>query len=233
MNWVQDLLNKKAQIDLDKANRELQKVNKDIQRAGRDLQSEFEALLDRVADTLPFVESRREQQIRHQEQQAQAVFTIVVGAFVGAVLMFFFDPEQGRRRRALLRDQIMRATQQAEDQAAELGQRAKNSYQETRSNVENATNTLQKRAQDAQYQVRAGMDYLQETIEEVTDVDLVQRVRSELSNHVWQPHLLDVTAENGKITLRGQLPQDQINRLMSAIAAIPGVREVENDLHTI
>lgn len=233
MNWVQDLLNKKAQIDLDKANRELSKVNKDIQRAGRDLQSEFESLLDRVADTLPFVESRREQQARHHQEQAQAMFTIVVGAFVGAVLMFFFDPEQGRRRRALLRDQITRATESAEDRANELGKRAKETYQETRSNVESAANTLQNRAQDAQYQVRAGMDYLQETIEEVTDVDLVQRVRSELSNHVWQPHLLDVSAENGKITLRGQLPQDQINRLMTAIAAIPGVREVENDLHTI
>lgn len=34
---------------------------------------------------------------------------LLIGAAVGGAAMYFFDPDRGRRRRALLRDQALKA----------------------------------------------------------------------------------------------------------------------------
>ncbi len=51
------------------------------------------------------------------------------GLLVGAGLMYLFDPRQGRRRRALVRDRAVRAGHEIEDElegrARDLGHRAK------------------------------------------------------------------------------------------------------------
>ena len=65
----------------------------------------------------------------------------VLGAFgIGALAMYFFDPVSGRRRRALLRDQLVHAqheiTDYAEDTAKDLRNRAYGLVAEARSIVE-------------------------------------------------------------------------------------------------
>jgi hypothetical protein len=69
------------------------------------------------------------------------MFFRVLGAFgMGALAMYFFDPVSGRRRRALLRDQVVRAqhdiTDYAEGTAKDLRNRAYGLVAEARSVVE-------------------------------------------------------------------------------------------------
>jgi len=40
---------------------------------------------------------------------------VLVGIGIGALLLFIADPRSGRRRRALARDQIVRATRKTHD----------------------------------------------------------------------------------------------------------------------
>jgi len=67
---------------------------------------------------------------------------LATGLAVGAAAMFIFDPEQGRRRRALARDQIVRYGNEASDYAAgtakDLRNRAYGVAAETRGAVNGA-----------------------------------------------------------------------------------------------
>lgn len=59
------------------------------------------------------------------------------GLGVGAALMYLFDPEEGNRRRAVLRDKAMSISNKAQDamtgRAQDLSNRAKGLLHETRS----------------------------------------------------------------------------------------------------
>ena len=67
-------------------------------------------------------------------------FWTALGAFgVGALVMYIFDPQQGRRRRALARDQLVHAQRQISETATatyeDLRNRAQGLYAQTRSAV--------------------------------------------------------------------------------------------------
>jgi hypothetical protein len=67
----------------------------------------------------------------------QSHFWTAVGAFgLGALVMYIFDPQQGRRRRALARDQLAHAQRRIGDTAnatyQDLRNRAYGLYAETR-----------------------------------------------------------------------------------------------------
>jgi hypothetical protein len=51
---------------------------------------------------------------------------LLVGAGLGACLMYFLDPQVGRRRRAGVRDQAVRLTHKVEDAAGTVAQDARN-----------------------------------------------------------------------------------------------------------
>lgn len=65
---------------------------------------------------------------------------LATGLAVGAAAMFIFDPDQGRRRRALARDKIVRYGNEASDFAAgtakDLSNRAYGVVAETRGAVQ-------------------------------------------------------------------------------------------------
>ena len=46
---------------------------------------------------------------RHDNSTSTFLLGAATGLFLGALAMFVFDPEQGRRRRAIARDKMMRA----------------------------------------------------------------------------------------------------------------------------
>ena len=60
---------------------------------------------------------------------------LATGLFIGALAMFVFDPQQGRRRRALARDKVVRYGTDAADYvsttAKDLGNRAYGVAKET------------------------------------------------------------------------------------------------------
>jgi hypothetical protein len=142
-----------------------------------------------------------------------ARLTFMAGSgLCGAALMYFFDPERGRRRRNMTRDQLVARVRRAGRAAISAGRGA---------------------AADA-YGVshRIGNLVPHET-EQPDDETLRQRVESMLFRDRDIPKgNLNLTCENGTVILRGELdsPED-ILRLERRVERVPGVRGVQNLVH--
>jgi osmotically-inducible protein OsmY len=130
---------------------------------------------------------------------------ILIG--LGAVLMYFLDPDSGRRRRALLRDKwtrmVHRGTDAARATAKDLGNRASGVVAEAKSSVSE---------------------------DHPTDEVLVSRVRSEMGRAVSQPKSIEVIANQGRVTLTGTVSAEEQNALLACVRSVRGVKDVENRL---
>jgi BON domain len=129
------------------------------------------------------------------------------GIGIGAALMYFFDPDRGRRRRALLRDKLVSCTNQTEMYAGK------------------AARDLRNRAQGLVAEL--GNNFRSE---EVTDEQLVARVRAELGRHAVHQRALEITASEGRVTLRGPALASEVDELLSAVASVRGVAGVDSQL---
>jgi osmotically-inducible protein OsmY len=133
---------------------------------------------------------------------------VILAVLGGAGLMYFLDPDAGRRRRALVRDQIVKARHQ----------------------IEEKTEAAQKQAANkAQGVVAETQSHLRQQ-PEVDDYTLAARVRSEMGRVVSHSRAIDASVYQGRVTLRGNILADEVDRLMSTVRAVPGVREVDNQL---
>jgi uncharacterized membrane protein len=126
---------------------------------------------------------------------------------IGAGLMYFLDPAAGRRRRALVRDKVIRGWNKAgnaiEATACDLSNRARGLMAEARSFVSCGA---------------------------VLDEVLVERVRSKIGRVVSHPSAIEVTADQGRVTLRGPVLGKEVGNLLSTISSVRGVVDVENRL---
>jgi uncharacterized membrane protein len=69
--------------------------------------------------------------------------------------------------------------------------------------------------------------------EEPPDAEvLVARVRSKIGRLVSHPSSLEVSADNGVVTLRGPILEHELGGLLACVGAVSGVREVRNELET-
>ena len=132
---------------------------------------------------------------------------VLTGFGLGAGLMYFLDPERGRRRRALVRDKLAHTANVSSDAVGTTGR------------------DLTHRAGGAMARVRG-------TLRRGTadDVVLVERVRAQLGRVVSHPHAVRVDGADGRVTLRGPILQAEVNQLIHAVERVPGVREVVNNL---
>lgn len=131
---------------------------------------------------------------------------------LGASLMYVLDPQRGRRRRALVRDQVVHGGHIIED---------------TGKRVVGVSRDLRNRARGAAAEIRSrfqgdGSD----------DGRLDARVRSELGRKIPDYDALTVSVHDGKVTLRGTVSGDNAERAVSAARHVRGVSEVENLLQT-
>ncbi|MBV8233695.1 MAG: BON domain-containing protein [Planctomycetaceae bacterium] len=129
---------------------------------------------------------------------------------LGAGLMYFLDPDRGRRRRALVRDQVVHALSEIDDAigviSRDLGNRSRGAWAGVRS--------LRGRL--------AG--------EAVPDEVLAERVRSEMGRFVSHPGSIEVEARGGRVTLSGPILAHEVDGLLAAVARVPGVQRVEERL---
>jgi hypothetical protein len=132
---------------------------------------------------------------------------IAVGAGIGAVLAFIFDPQVGGRRRALVRDKFVRATRK------------------TRDGVDAVSRDFANRTRGIAAATRARLGH-----EEVDDWRLVERVRARLGRVVSHPRAIDVHVSNGAVTLIGPILAGEVDRVVSAVASVRGVEAVLNEL---
>lgn len=133
--------------------------------------------------------------------------TLISGIGLGAALMYVLDPEKGRRRRALVRDQVTHAIHKSRDAVDATARDVRN---RARGLVADASSLFSR--------------------EVVSDEVLVDRVRSKMGRAVSHPHAIQVTATEGRVTLSGAILESEVDDLLKCVAAVPGVAAVENHL---
>jgi uncharacterized membrane protein len=119
---------------------------------------------------------------------------------VGAALMYGLDPNQGRRRRARLRDEA--------DHLAHAAVRSANKA------VEDASHRVH--GVGARLRSLAGSG-------RVDDPVLAERVRSCLGRLSSHPHALRVTVKDGVVELQGPVLAEEVRALLTRVRRVPGV----------
>jgi hypothetical protein len=132
---------------------------------------------------------------------------LLTGLGLGVGLMYFMDPERGRRRRALVRDKAAHATRictgTVSATCADLAHRSAGIFARAR---------------------RLGRH------DPVDDDVLVERVRAKLGRLVSYPHAINVKASDGCVHLRGVILESEVPGLVRTISRVSGVRDVVNAL---
>jgi hypothetical protein len=129
-------------------------------------------------------------------------------ASAGAALMYFLDPEVGRRRRALVRDQLVHWTLQARDEVA---------------------TELRDVAHRVQGMLAVAQRALIGTGEAVADPVLAERVRARLGV-LDHPGGITVRAEDGRVHLGGRVLGYEAERARQIAGRTRGVRVVLDEL---
>jgi osmotically-inducible protein OsmY len=133
---------------------------------------------------------------------------LILGILLGAGLMYLLDPDRGRRRRALIRDQVVHGAHEIEDFGGEVASRARH---------------LRNRARGAMIEVRT-----RSMQEEIEDSVLAARIRAELGRLIPDPGSVQVSAEHGRVTLRGAAADQEMRALVDGVQEMPGVHDVIN-----
>ena len=142
---------------------------------------------------------------------------ILGGVGLGALLMYYFDRASGRRRRALVRDQIVHivhvVTRRVPDRIEQRGRFFRGVARGLRHEAAGVVLNGRESAVD--------------------DETLVDRVRSEvLGARGIKAGEIHLDAYEGAVTLRGQLQYpDEIRRLIEDTSRVEGVRRVRSYLH--
>ena len=133
----------------------------------------------------------------------------VAAALAGVGLMYFFDPRSGRRRRALVSDQINRGLRDSREFA-----------QKVRVDTDNRVRGLYHQSRSA---LRRGA-----TDDEV----LGERIRSALGRIASHPGAIEVSCTDGVVRLGGDVLSEESDRILSGVRSVPGVSDVMNEMRT-
>jgi osmotically-inducible protein OsmY len=136
---------------------------------------------------------------------------LALGGLLGAAIAYLLDPQNGRRRRAMLRDRSAALVRQGGRSTARAGRAV---------------------AADA-YGVAQKAQHLKEEPKEFDDATLAQKVQSEIFRDADVPKgQINVNAEDGIVVLRGEVEQPElIEELVERTRKVQGVRDVQNLLH--
>ncbi len=129
------------------------------------------------------------------------------GIGLGAGLMYLFDPDKGRRRRATARDSAHHIVNAFDD-------------------------AVGKTSRDLSNRARGLVAELDSIFRcEAADDDVIaERIRSKLGRAVSHPHAIHVAINQGRVTLSGQVLASEVDRLLKRVWSVRGVTGVENRL---
>jgi len=137
------------------------------------------------------------------------LLTTLAALAAGATAMYYLDPETGRRRRAVALDKAGSATQRAGTLAQAQGRHAFDRLKGI---------------------LATGRAQLAGTGAPLDDRKLHDRVRARLGRLVAHPKAVQVIVVEGRVRLTGDVSAREVDRLVSTVCGIPGVRSVENVL---
>lgn len=133
---------------------------------------------------------------------------LAIGLGLGAIVSYLFDPDGGRRRRAMIRDKGVR------------------SWFQTQEMLRTATRDLEHRVQG----LAVGLPRSLQGDDQVSDDILVERVRSRLGRVCSHPHALRVLAHDGVVTIEGPILEDEVAPLLVAVRSVRGVKDLVDNL---
>ena len=133
--------------------------------------------------------------------------SMLAGMGFGAMLMYLFDPQRGRRRRSITRDKLMH-TMRSSAHGLDIGRR-----------------DLSNRVRGRIAEVRHRLDG-----SSVPDRVLEARVRSRIGRVVSHPRAIRIDARGGAVHITGPVLTHEVNDLLRIASAVPGVREMTHQL---
>lgn len=129
------------------------------------------------------------------------------GLGLGAGAMYWFDPQYGKRRRALLRDQGAGSVRRANEW------------------IDKAVRDLRHRVEGTIAEATSMLDFTTPP-----DIKLCERIRARLGHVASHPRLIEVAVQDGHVILAGHAPADEIGRIVLSISTVHGVRSLDNEL---
>ena len=135
------------------------------------------------------------------------IIQAAIGIGAGAAAMYLFDPTRGRARRHKLLDRSGRACRRSGRLLEGIGKHLANRI----SGIAAGTGAA-----------------LRNTA--ISDEQLVGRVRAKLGRLCSHAHAIEVSAQRGRVTLRGPVLASEARRLVHALKRLPGIVKLENQL---
>lgn len=142
-----------------------------------------------------------------REESESSGTALLGGIALGAGLMYFLDPSEGGRRRAMARDRAVRALTRVGGEIVarvhHLGSRAAGIVTSVGSHVRE---------------------------EQPLDEVIVKRVRAVMGHSVSHPGVVAVTAHGGNVLLSGPIIAREVEGLLSRVRKVRGVKSVRSNL---
>jgi uncharacterized membrane protein len=134
--------------------------------------------------------------------------SLLWGAAIGAGLMYFYDPQNGNRRKARFRDQVV--------------------HMRVKSNeaLDTAVSDLRNRVSGL---LAEGTAMVSEG--KIPDSVLEARVKSRLGYFTRHPGAIQVSAKNGTVILSGDVLANDVDNVFREVSRTRGAENVENKLH--
>lgn len=136
--------------------------------------------------------------------------TLLTTIGLGAGMMYFMDPQQGARRRAMVRDKANRF-------------------------VNNMDESIEKAVEDSRNRARGVLSEMTARLSDqgAPDWILEERVRSNLGRLARHARAVTVTADGGRIHLSGPVLREDEDAIVKAALRTRGVHGVENQLQVV
>jgi osmotically-inducible protein OsmY len=147
--------------------------------------------------------------VEERNTMARDTTAVLTGVAIGAALSMLLDPVSGRRRRARVRDKVVKAARK------------------TRDGLDIAGRDMANRARGIAAETRRAV-----TSDNPDDRVLEERVRAELGRLSSHPGAISVNAYEGTVTLRGAVLASEEAAITSGVAAVHGVQHVINELRS-
>jgi len=134
---------------------------------------------------------------------------VLAGMALGAAATYYLDPQNGRRRRALVADRIDATRHDAARYATAQSRRASD------------------HARGLAAIARARITGHSEPVD---DSQLEGRVRAQLGRTIGYPKAIQTQVERGCVRLEGHVLERDLEPVLSDLKAVPGVRRIYNRL---
>jgi len=200
------------EVVADKKDKAAKQAAKATKNAAKALKAKREAAREAVPEVEVKEIEVREPEVIVSDTSSKFLW-FAVGLFAGAILAILLAPTSGRRTRALVKDKVNQAGQEAADLAEAASQRAADLGRKASGVVQSAQN--------------AGQE------DDADDVTVADRVRTALgaSQETRELPHLNIDSVDGVVTLRGPiLDEAQIKAVETVVRAVKGVKEVLTEI---